>query len=525
MENYLKQIITIARGCWRFRNQALLAAWAASLIGYLLVLGLPDIYEAKAQFYVDNSSRLSEVVSNLGMEPQTNSRVFLVRQAMLATPQLTKVAREADIDVRAKNEAELATLIKELGETITINSGNRRTQGENLYTITFRDHDRATSIAVVNSVLNTFIEDVVEAKSKDNSRAEGFLQEQREYYRQLLRDVELSIEQFKREHPEFSADNRNDYFTRLQVENETLESMKRDYSVEERKYGELRRQLNSSNPYIIPDGSDAAIAFIPGQETAQRISVLTRQRSEMLLRVTPRHPDIRALDEQLKLLRREFDRELSGKPANGEAASNANNPVYQQIQLAMSESNVRLATVGSQLESKQREVDSLSALIDTAPRLEREFTALKRDYTKYQTLYDQVLIEAERERIGRVGEDSEVVTLNIVEPPIVTQEPVSPRRSLLLFAVFIVALGIGAGIAWLLSQLQPVFQDGQELSKAFDLPVLGTVMAENHISQLTQARASFWIVLVGLLPAFLLILLFQDQSKNVLHGLLEQLTA
>ena len=89
MENYLKQAIAIARGCWRFRNHALLAAWAASCIGYLAVLALPDIYEAKAQFYVDNSSRLSEVVTKLGMEPKTTSRVYLVRQAMLSTPQLT----------------------------------------------------------------------------------------------------------------------------------------------------------------------------------------------------------------------------------------------------------------------------------------------------------------------------------------------------------------------------------------------------------------------------------------------------
>ena len=82
------------------------------------------------------------------------------------------------------------------------------------------------------------------------------------------------------------------------------------------------------------------------------------------------------------------------------------------------------------------------------------------------------------------------------------------------------ALGLGGGIAWLLSQLQAVFQDGQELAKVFDLPVLGTIMAENHISQLTQARTSFWFVLVGLLPAFLLILFFQDQGKSVMRELI-----
>ena len=525
MENYLKQAIAIARGCWRFRNHALLAAWAASCLGYLVVLSLPDIYEAKAQFYVDNSSRLSEVVTKLGMEPKTTSRVYLVRQAMLSTPQLTKVAREADLDIRAETEEELASLIEDLSTSIQIQSGRQRTRGENLYTITFRDSERDTSIAVVNSVLNTFIEDVVKAKSSDATRAVDFLSDQQEYYRQLLRDVEIAIEQFKREHPEFSANNRTDYFSRLQAANESLEELQRSYSVEERKYGELRRQLNSSNPYIVPDGDSAlAAVFIPGQETAQRITTLTRQRSEMLLRVTNRHPDVRALDEQLKLLRTELERELNGQPSgiDGEGANNANNPVYQQIQLAMSESNVRLAELGSELEAKQREVNSLNSIIDTAPRLEREFTALSRDYEKYQTLYDQVLVEAERERIGRVGEESDVVTLNIVEPPIATPGPVSPPRSLLLLGVFLAALGVAGGVAYLLSQLQPVFQDGPELSRAFDLPVLGTVAAENHVSQLTQARVSFWVVLVGLLPAFLVVLTFQNQGASVVAGLVQQ---
>jgi len=259
-------------------------------------------------------------------------------------------------------------------------------------------------------VLNTFIEDVVKSRNAGSAATVDFLQDQQEHYRGLLRGVELSIEQFKREHPEYSISDRGGYFTRLQKANESVAALQREYSVEERKFSELKRQLNSSNPYIVPDGEVSSL-FIPGQETARRVSELTRARSELLLRVTSKHPDVRAMDEQLKLLRRELDAELLGnRGEDGVEASNSNNPVYQQIQLAMSESNVRLAEMGSQLEAKQREVNSLNALIDTAPKLEREFTALNRDYKKYQGLYDEVLVEAERERIGRVGETTDCST-------------------------------------------------------------------------------------------------------------------
>jgi len=75
-----------------------------------------------------------------------------------------------------------------------------------------------------------------------------------------------------------------------------------------------------------------------------------------------------------------------------------------------------------------------------------------------------------------------------------------------------------------MSQLQPVFQDGAELSRVFDLPLLGTVAAENHVSQLTQARTGFWVVLVGLVPAFLLVLAFQDAGSSAIGIVLEQLS-
>ena len=126
---------------------------------------MPDIFEARAQVYVDADSRLAEVMGQVGVAPGVGSRVFVVRQAMLGRPQLERVARETDLDLRARTVAEKEELILELRDKIGVTSG-RSSQARNLFTISFADRDRETALAVVQTLLNTFVEDVLEMKAQ-----------------------------------------------------------------------------------------------------------------------------------------------------------------------------------------------------------------------------------------------------------------------------------------------------------------------------------------------------------------------
>ena len=101
MRQIFQLIHTELRGAWRYRWTAMLTAWGVCVVGWLFVFTLPDIYEAEAQVYVDADSRLADVMSDVGVTPEVSSRVFVVRQAMLGRPQLERVARETDLDLRA----------------------------------------------------------------------------------------------------------------------------------------------------------------------------------------------------------------------------------------------------------------------------------------------------------------------------------------------------------------------------------------------------------------------------------------
>ena len=107
-------------------------------LGWFYIYTLPNIYEARAQVFVDADSRLVEVMGQVGVAPGVGATVFVVRQAMLGRPQLEKVARDTGLDARASTEEEYEDLITRLQENISIDSG-RSSVARNLYTISFMD--------------------------------------------------------------------------------------------------------------------------------------------------------------------------------------------------------------------------------------------------------------------------------------------------------------------------------------------------------------------------------------------------
>ena len=95
MRQTLDLILEHIHGAWRFRRTAMLVAWVVCVLGWLVVLGLPDTYSARARVYVDTRTRLSQVTQGIAVESNIASQAEEVRQALLGGPQLEKVARLA----------------------------------------------------------------------------------------------------------------------------------------------------------------------------------------------------------------------------------------------------------------------------------------------------------------------------------------------------------------------------------------------------------------------------------------------
>ncbi len=471
-------VLRYARGAWRHRRWALFVSIVVGALGGTIVFMLPDIYEAKATFYVDANSRLRTVVSELGMEPNVDSRIYLVRQAMMGRPQLEEVVRENGLDRFAESSSEQESLLADLHRNIRISTGRHR-EAQNLFAIEYRNKDRDTAVAVVDSLLTTFVEDVLDQKNADTERTKEFLSEQMAHYRQLLEDTETNLQRFRRDHPAFVVGDRGDYFARMQALQASLDTLLAERGVEESRRSELRRQLASVNPNTPSDATSGG-AIIPGNATSSAIAQLETARQELLVRYTDRHPDVISMNVRIDALRQELKEELARMAQNtgNDGARTATNPVYIEMQIALSNSNLAIAALDREIAQTRKNYTQVQTEVNSAPQLENEFVRLNRDYQNYQRLYNEVSEQAERERIGRVGEEKDVISFNIINPPAASLEPVAPNRLLLALAVLMGAVGCGVGIALFLYQLKPSFQSVTELRSEVGLPVMGLVTLE-----------------------------------------------
>jgi polysaccharide chain length determinant protein (PEP-CTERM system associated) len=524
MHGLLQDIRRQVRGMFRYRWLAMVVAWTCCVLGWVSVFSMPNVYEARAQVYVDAQSRLAKVMGLVGVSPSVGSQVFVVRQAMLARPQLERVALDTGLSLRANSEDEKEELIMFLRENVVVETG-RRSETQNLYSISFQDSDRQMAIRVVQKLLDTFVEDVLDMKEQGSEQVDSYLDEQLTHYNGKLSEAETRLAEFKKRYVGLLPGESGGVFERLQFEMNSSKQLQADLQIEVDRRDELRRQLTNETPYQEDDSNGMLGVGVPGSTTQNSIRELEARRGELLLSYTERHPDVVAIDEQLaQLYDKRIDERNALRQSDGgmEGAANATNPVYQSAQIALNESSVKIAGLRSQLEQQRSVVRLLNNQVDSIPEIEAEYAQLTRDYAQYNVLYDEILVRKERERMGKVGEDRDVVSFNIIEPPAAALDPVAPRRAILLIGVFILSMGAGIATAFALHQLHPVFHDVQSLRVLSGQPVLGAISMtwlDRYRYKRRAGMASFMLVGTVLVLLFVATLGLEDFALNLVQSL------
>ncbi|MEJ0084619.1 MAG: XrtA system polysaccharide chain length determinant [Pseudomonadota bacterium] len=508
MHDFFKRFLDDFRGAWRFRRYALAAAWAVCLTCWGIVFVMPDEYSASARVFVDTRTALNQYVNGLAIQQDVSAQINFVRQSLLSRPALEKVVRETDLDLRAKTPQARVALVDRLLKEIKITATDAGTGGL-VFTLTYNDRDRSTSLRVVEMLMNTFVEDVLGGKQSGSQVGQKFLREQIEEYETRLREAEARLAEFKRRNVGLMPGAQGDYFSRLQNELSGIEKNRADLSIAMSGRGELERQLRgeaTSAAHSTASGGSAT------SETAVRIQEAQGKLDNLLLQYTDKHPDVIALRQTIAQLEERRKAEIAAlRGGSGLPAGASSNPVVQSIQLSINRADVDIAALRTRIAEGERNVAELKKLVDTAPEVEAEYTRLNRDYDGMKERYAAFVDRAERAKIGDQAEETDAVRFEVLDPPAAKIEPVAPNRPLLLAGGLLFGLACGAALAVLLHQLRPVFTSSRLLSEVTNLPVLGVVSEtwlDKHRSSRRAELIRYSIASGALLVVFLFILRF-----------------
>ena len=497
MHELADQLLSYLRATWRYRWYAVVFTWIIALGGWSAVYLTPDRYVASARVYVDTQSVLRPLLSGLTVQPNIDEMITMMSRTLISRPNLEKVIRMADMDTRLKTSKDQEQLITHLTRELAIRSAGR----ENLYTISYSDKNPQEAKQVVQSLLTLFVEGSLGDKRKDSDAARRFIDEQLKSYSEKLIAAENAVTEFKRRNVGLMPGDRRDYYTRLVEAKAAVSQAELDLIEAENVRNELKRQLvgDAEIPSLLGDKSKPEPAH---PEIDARIQALQKNLDSLRLNYTEQHPDIIAATRIIAQLQEQKKQEAKLTKQSPSTAQ-TQDPVYQQLSVSLASAEANVAAKKARVAEFGKRYHELRAAVNAVPQVEAEYTQLTRDYESTRASYDKLLLRRESAQISRDMEaNANVMDFRVIDPPQVPLVPAAPNRHLLMSLVLVVALGGGLGLAFLISQIRPTFDDERRLREVSGLPVFGTVVMVRTKAQKARRKTG----LVALLLSFLSLL-------------------
>lgn len=490
MDQVLQQFLGYAKAAWRRRWWGVVVAWLVCIVGWTWVMMMPDRYQASARVYVDTQSLLKPLLSGLTVAPNVDQQITLMTRQLVSRPTLEKVARMTDLDVKAKTPEQTEAMLDDLASKISIADAGR----ENLYTISYQDANPELARKVVQSLLTIFVETSLGKTRQDISSSQRFIEEQLQQYQQKLVEAENALTEFKRKYIGMMPGQGGDYYAKLAETSTLLRQAQLDQQEAVNRRNQLRRQLADEEPEL----TAAAAAAPTNSEIDNRIQALQRQLDQLRMQFTDLHPDIQSTKRLIAQLEAQKKAEIAQRKADPVGAR-IQNPVYQQLTIAIAEADATVSSLGARVAEYQRRYNELRSASNMIPQVEQEYTQLMRDYNVYKNNYDELLARRESVTLsGEVESKTDTVEFRVIDPPFVPSEPSWPNRPLLLSLVALGGLGAGIAVAFLLSQLRRTVTDRRVLRELTGLPVLGGVSRVDTPETLRRRRKGLLTYLAAL---------------------------
>lgn len=462
-------ILTFLKAIGKYRWYAVVISWVVAIIGWAVVYKLPNDYQASARVYVDTQSILKPLLSSMTTLPNLDQQVVFMRRTLISRPNVERVIRMVDLDVKTSNPKDHERMVDELIDKIKIIG----TERDDIYTITYNNPNPKLGKEIVQSLLTIFVEGSFGGKKQDSEKAVQFIDDQIKTYEEKLAVAESAMKDFKIRHMGMLPRQGTDYSGKMVEVADALSAAKLELNEAEQGRNAIKRQIAGDDPAPVTAAeADPADA---NPELDGRIGALEKQLDVLRLQYTEAHPDILAAKRLLAQLQARKKEEAKKHKRSGDPGANYS-PMLQQMNVALSVAEARVASLQARVNEYSARFGAMRSQSTTAPEVEAQLAQLNRDYEVNRANYQKLVERREAAKLsGDLSSATDMLTFRVIDPPTVPLVPAGPNRPRLFSIVFLGALVAGLVVALLMSQVRPTFLSQTALREVTGVQILGAI--------------------------------------------------
>lgn len=311
-------------------------------------------------------------------------------------------------------------VVEELQRALSVDKQEGRSE---LVEISYRSTDRKLAFAVVNSVVETYLEYTSETDHRDLRKRVETLGEQVDTYEAQLSNAEDSLRDFRREHrivdPEEEATQQVRLLADVTAGRETAviesQALRRLLAEVERDDGQSGAEQDAS-PYRKLAAFPSFIANLGVQAILESLTEMEDTRSELLLLRTPENADVRRTEQRITELEQQLHRLATDY----------------------------LSSLENQIASADASLNRFGVRIEALPDRELAYARLLRQ----QRLLNEVYLNLQaRLKEAEVQFAVAPEAVRVIDPALLPVEPVSPKPVVMMILATILGLMVGVAVA------------------------------------------------------------------------------
>jgi polysaccharide chain length determinant protein (PEP-CTERM system associated) len=425
---------------------------------------LPKMYQAKSTVFIERNI-IKNLVKGMVVTPSIEDRLRILTYAMKSRDMLMKVIRALDLDAKAKNPAEIESMIRNFRDNTKIT-----VKGNDLFMVSYTGKDPKLARDYVNTLISKYIEENTSAKREETHGASQFLTEQIAHYKKKLEEAEDRLSKFRIEKGIYFASDEKTLVSSIKDYRNKIEEAQVQIKELEAKRKDLQEILSGEKPLPKDVGKGKKNML------KQRLSQLEEYLPLLLLKYTENHPDVIKTKAEIESIRHQL--ELMDKDSSQGTVTkiDSKDPLYQQIKEELLYTESEIVALNAKIDIFKNSIKKIEAELKHMPEEKKTLATLVRERNTYQQIYEQLLSRLGQAEVSKQMElEDKGTSFRIVDPAVLPTTPVSPDR--IKFILFGIVAGIAAGIGtiFLLEHIDSSIRDIDTLKTAFNLPVLAVI--------------------------------------------------
>jgi polysaccharide chain length determinant protein (PEP-CTERM system associated) len=479
------------RAVWSRRKWlAAIVLVLTAAVGVTLVLSLPDVYHATATLLVEESRVEPTVAAEL------DRRLQLISQEILSRARLQEIIRRFGLYSGLRERASAEAAVKEMRRNIRTqfqaSSGAGGMGGTITIAVTYAGRSAATTAHVANALAGLFVEEDRSIRGRQASGTVQQLAAQLQELKQTMDAQQGELASLQGVHDtELPGQTEASLVTLQQLQGELRATSEERMRALDRRNDILRRlaELEEEAP---PATTSAA--------GHTRLQKLREELAELQRRFSDRYPDVVRLKAEIAA--------LESAPGAAEVPA-APAPRPARSVRAAAQSKETLAEIERQIEAfKSDEVRLRSGIagylqrLETAPRRQRAFQEMSRDYQTSRELYDTLRKRYEQAQLEESTQSGSAgPRFRVLDAALVPGAPAAPDRLLLLLFAVAASLGAATAASMLAERLDTSFKSADDVRAFTGVPVLTTIPRMVIEKDVRSRRLRFLAAAVSVLVA------------------------